>query len=157
MNKNRFIYFTDSILILAFAVSLTTGIELHVAEHGAEHGVWHMWAVFHTIASLLFLAFAVLHIKSHWGWYKSLKKGGLRGRRRGVLLLSVVFLLVVVSGLLLLFFIDGAGSPTGRFHYKIGLIYGLLGIWHIVQRGKILCNGFRMHVLEKKGHCRKTF
>lgn len=136
-------------MILAFAVSLTTGIELHVAEHGAEHGVWHMWAVFHTIASLLFLAFAVLHIKNHWGWYKSLKKGGLRGRRRGVLLLSVVFLLVVVSGLLLLFFIDGAGSVTGLCHYKVGLGLAVLGCLHVLKRKKVLYKGIRTHLFGK--------
>lgn len=149
MNKTQLIFLTDGILIPVFALSLWSGVELHIAGHGAEHGVWHIWAVFHTIASLLFLILAAIHVKSHWGWYKSLVKGGLNGRRGGVLLLSAAFLLVAISGLLLLLCIDGANSSPGLLHYKAGLVLGVLSIAHILQRRKILYNGFWTHVLKK--------
>ncbi|MEY8631864.1 DUF4405 domain-containing protein [Bacteroides nordii] len=55
MNRKRFIYFTDLILIPLFILSLYTGIKLHIAGHHANHEIWHNWTVFHTIASLLFL------------------------------------------------------------------------------------------------------
>lgn len=69
MNKNKLIFLTDAILAPVFVLSLWSGVELHIAGHGAEHSVWHMWAVFHTIVSLLFLTFAAFHVRSHWGWY----------------------------------------------------------------------------------------
>lgn len=113
-----------------------------------------MWAVFHTITSLLFLTFAALHVRSHWGWYRALKTAGCKGRRRKVvLLLSVVFATVAGSGLLLLFFIDGDGSSVGLFHYKVGLALALLGSLHVLRRSKILYKGIRTHVF---GNRRET-
>lgn len=106
-----------------------------------------MWAVLHAIASLLFLTLVALHIRSHWGWYKSLATAGCKGsRRKIVMLLSAVFAAVAVTGVLLLF-IDGAGSSVGLFHYKAGLVLGVLSIFHIVRRGKILYKGIRTHLL----------
>ena len=54
MNRNRFIYLTDLLLVPVFVLSFYTGVELHIAGEGAAHDVWHNWAVFHTIVSLLF-------------------------------------------------------------------------------------------------------
>ena len=73
MNKRRLIYLTDAILIPLFVLSLYSGIQLHITGHGTEHDIWHNWAVFHTIDSLLFTTFGIIHIKSHWFWYKGLK------------------------------------------------------------------------------------
>lgn len=134
MNKSKLIFLTDLVLIPLFVVSVYTGIELHIAGHGANHEIWHTWAVFHTISSLLFLAAVALHIKSHWGWYKALRTVGCKGKRHAVLLLTCVFLLVLISGLLLLFFVDGANSGVGLFHYKAGLVLALLGVFHVVKR-----------------------
>ena len=89
MNRNRFIYLTDLLLVPVFVLSFYTGVELHIAGEGAEHEVWHNWAVFHTIVSLLFMLLGIVHVKSHWGWYKGLKAAGGKGKRKVVLLLSV--------------------------------------------------------------------
>ncbi len=151
MNKNRSMFLTDAILVPAFVLSLYTGIDLHLAGHGTNHEIWQMWAVFHTIASLLFMTFAALHVRSHWSWYRSLKTAGCKGgRRKVVLLLSVVFATVAVTGLLLLFFIDGAGSSVGLFHYKAGLALALLGCLHVLKRRKILFNGIRIYIFGNK-------
>lgn len=91
MNRKRFIYFTDLILIPLFILSLYTGIKLHIAGHHANHEIWHNWTVFHTIASLLFTIFGIVHIKSHWGWYKGLKTTGCKGKKKVVLLFSITF------------------------------------------------------------------
>lgn len=150
MNRIRVIYLTDLILVPAFVLSLYTGIELHIAGQGTNHETWHNWAIFHTIASLLFMMLGILHIKSHWGWYKGLKTTDCKGKRKAVLLLSVVFLLVVISGLSLLFFIEGANSSVGLLHYKTSCIAGILGILHILKRKHFLYKGFVPHVLGKK-------
>lgn len=150
MNKSKSIVLTNLILIPLFIASVYTGIELHIAGHGASHEIWHTWAVLHTIASLLFLALVALHVRSHWGWYKALKTIGCKGKRHAVLLLTCVFLLVLISGLLLLFFVDGAASSTGLLHYKTGLVLALLVLFHVLKRRKILLKGAKAHVFDKE-------
>lgn len=49
------IFVIDWTLIPVFVLSAFSGIQLHVAGHGTSHEVWHHWAVFHIIASILFL------------------------------------------------------------------------------------------------------
>ena len=146
MNRSRFIYLTDLGLVPVFVLSFYTGIELHVAGQNVSHEVWHYWAVFHTAVSLLFMMVVGIHVRSHWGWYKGLKKAGCRGKKKVVLLLSIVFLLVVVSGLSLLLFIDGANSWMGLLHYKIGIVVGILGVLHLLKRKRIFFKGVSTHV-----------
>ncbi|WP_455670435.1 DUF4405 domain-containing protein [Phocaeicola faecalis] len=150
MNRNRFIYFTDLVLVPVFVMSIVTGIGLHVAGESLDHEMWYNHAVFHTIMSLLFMICGIIHIKSHWKWYKSLKTIGCKGKRKVVLALSVVFSFVVVSGLLLLFFIDGANSPIGLLHYRTGIILSVLGVLHLMKRKKILYKGVLNYVAGKK-------
>lgn len=150
MNKKRFIYFTNLILIPLFILSLYTGIKLHIAEHHANHEIWHNWAVFHTIVSLLFTIFGIAHIKSHWNWYKGLKTIGCKGKRKVVLLLSITFALVIITGILLLLFVNGASSSTGLLHYKIGIATGVLAILHILRRKHFLYSGFKTNIITKK-------
>ncbi len=83
----------------AFVLSLRTGIALHTA-------------------GLLFAGLAVIHIKSHQGWYKGLKTAGCKGaRKKAVLALSVVFAATVLSGAALLFVGQGH-CHAGLLHYK---------------------------------------
>ena len=60
MNRNRFIYFTDLMLLLVFILSFYTGVELHIAGQGVDHESWHIWAIFHTNASLLFMILGIM-------------------------------------------------------------------------------------------------
>lgn len=152
MNRNRFIYLTDLILVPVFALSIYTGIELHIAGHGMNHEIWHDWAVFHTMVSLLFIALGIVHIKSHWGWYKGLKIKDCIGKRKVVVLLSAVFVLIVVSGLSLLFFVDGKNSSIGLLHYKVGIIVSVLGMLHILKRKQLLYKGVATLFLVSKGN-----
>ena len=145
MNKRRLIYLTDAILIPLFVLSLYSGIQLHIAGHGTEHDIWHNWAVFHTIDSLLFAFFGIIHIKSHWFWYKGLKnkkrERKTRRKQKIVLLLTFIFIWVIITGIWLLCFVEGANSPFGKLHYKAGLLMGILGLLHIVKRLRLLKNG----------------
>lgn len=156
MNRNRFIYFTDLMLLLVFILSFYTGVELHIAGQGVDHESWHIWTIFHTNTSLLFMILGIIHVKSHWAWYKGLRTVGCKGKRKAVLLLSIVFLLAVVSGILLVCFVDGANSSLGLWHYRIGIFVSVLGVLHILKRKRGLYKGVRRHVLGK-GEGRNEF
>lgn len=64
------IFVIDWILIVVFIASAISGFGLHVASHGNSHEIWHNWAVFHVLGSVLFLVTIIFHIATHWGWYK---------------------------------------------------------------------------------------
>ena len=132
------IFVIDWILLVVAALSAYSGVELHVAGHGDVHEIWHNWAVVHVITSLLFLIFGVVHVKMHWGWYKSLFAKGIGNKSRVTLLLSVIFIVVILTGVALLAFVDGANSGMGLWHYRIGLIVSAISIGHIVKRWHIL-------------------
>ena len=132
------IFVRDWILLGVAALSAYSGIELHVAGHGDVHEIWHNWAVVHVIMSLLFLIFGVVHIKMHWGWYKSLFKKGVGNKSRVTLFLSVIFCVITLTGVALLAFIEGDGSSMGLWHYRVGLVVTAISIGHIVKRWHIL-------------------
>ena len=131
MIKN--IFLIDWLLIPSFIFSLYTGIELHVAGHGNNHEIWHNWAVFHVVMSLLFFIFGICHITTHWNWYKGIVNKGVGKKSRGTLCLSVLFVFVTVTGIVLLC-MDGANSNIGLWHYKIGIVTSVLSIGHIFKR-----------------------
>lgn len=134
------LFYTDLALIPLFVLTLLTGIRLHLAGHIGHHGTWHDWAVFHTVSSIVLLIGVAVHIKSHWKWYKSLRKS-FRNKKKITLILSVLFAVVALTGGVLLFRESGANTQTGVFHYKVGIIAGLVGIGHLVKRFSILRTG----------------
>lgn len=138
MNRKRFIYLTDLVLVPLFALSFYSGIELHMAGHGTEDDIRHNWAVFHTVVSLFFTMFGMMHVKTHWAWYKGLKAKKGKGKSKTVLLLSIAFICIVGTGILLLFCIEGANSFTGALYYKTGIIMGVSGISHLLKRIHLL-------------------
>lgn len=140
--KIQSLFIVDLFLVLFFISTVYTGIALHMAGHSDEHVVWHNWAVAHVLFSLFFVIVAVLHIKQHWGWYKSLVQKFVH-KKKVTLILTVAFLLVVLTGLFLLCFGEGANTPVGLLHYKIGIFMGILGIGHFLKRYKILAKGLK--------------
>lgn len=135
MSKNRLLY-TDLSLIPLFVAISFTGVVLHVAPF-TTHDEWHNWAVAHIVAGALFLIAGIIHIKQHWLWYKALVKG-FRNKSHITIALSFLFLFEVVTGILLLTVVEGGGSNIGYWHYIIGLAMLIVGLWHILQRLKIL-------------------
>ena len=140
--KIKKIFLVDWLLIPASFSSALTGIKLHAAGHFDTHEIWHNWSVSHVLASLTFLIFGIIHVKMHWAWYKGWITKGLGKKSRVTALLSVIFFLVVLTSVLLLLLIDGANSPTGLWHYRIGLLLVVLSIGHIVKRWKVLGKSF---------------
>ena len=141
MDKKKIIFLTDMALIPVFALTAYTGIELHVAGHGTDHQVWHDMAVFHSIAGFSFLILAAIHVKYHWAWYKALKSKGLKNKSKIVAALSALFIIVAASVILLAFFIDVANTHVGLWHYKAGLVTGVLASLHIFKRWALLRKG----------------
>lgn len=134
MNKKQVIYLTDLLLIPLFILTAYTGLELHIAGHGTNHEIWHSWAVFHTLISFMFSTFEVMHIATHWSWYKGLKRKGIQKKSKPVLILTSILILVTITGVWLLIGIEGSNTPMGVFHYTIGLIMSVQGILHVLKR-----------------------
>ena len=114
------IFVIDWILIVVFIVS-------------AISEVWHNWAVFHVLGSVLFLVAIIFHVKTHWGWYKGIIKNGISRKSKVTSALSIIFLLLSVTGIILLG-VNGANSPLGLWHYKIGIMTTVIAVGHIIKR-----------------------
>lgn len=121
---------------MTFIASAITGVGLHVAGHGASHEAWHYWGVAHVLTSLCWLAAVGIHIKRHERWYKALVSKGITRKRLPTLALSLLFLTTVVTGIVLLACIEGANSPWGLLHYKLGLILIVFSLFHAFRRGR---------------------
>lgn len=131
------IFVIDWILIVVFIASAISGFGLHVVGHGSSHEIWHNWAVFHVLSSVLFLVAIIFHVTTHWGWYKGIIKKGIGRKSKVTAVLSIVFLLLSVTGIILLG-VSGANSPLGLWHYKIGIITTVIALGHIIRRLPVL-------------------
>lgn len=131
------IFVIDWILMPLFILTTYTGIELHAVGHSNSHEIWHNWAVFHVIASLLFLVVVIFHIITHWNWYKGIISRGIGKKSKVTLWLSAIFTFVAITGVILLN-VEGANTTIGLWHYKIGVLTSVFSIGHIIRRFSIL-------------------
>lgn len=132
--KFKSLFTTVRLLPLAFVMSAITGIGLHIAGHGTDHGAWHTWAVAHVVSSLIWLILGARHIKRHGAWYKTVISKGIRKRNFVTLTLSIVFIAVTTTGIVLITCVDGAGSAIGMWHYGFGILLIILSIVHLAKR-----------------------
>lgn len=130
-------FIIDWALIPVFILSAATGIGLHIAGHWGSHEVWHDLAATHILSCLLFTAFVIAHVKTHWAWYKSLLRNGLGKKSRVTVIVSVLFVLVFLTGCVLLG-VEGPGSGIGLWHYRVGLLSIVLFGGHIIKRIPVL-------------------
>ena len=131
------IFVIDLWLVVIFAIVAISGFGMHISGHRSIHEVWHNWAVVHTLSSVVFIIVGVLHIQTHWTWYKSLFRKGLGNKSRVTVILSVIYLIATITGLILLA-VHGANSEIGWWHYRIGILLTIIGLGHIFKRLKIL-------------------
>lgn len=124
-------------LIVLFFLSAISGFGLHIAGHGNNHEVWHNWAVFHVVDSVLFLVAIIFHVTTHRGWYKGIIKKGIGRKSKLTVVLSVIVLLLSVTGIVL-FGANGAYPTLGLCHYKIGVITTVIVVGHIIKRLPVL-------------------
>ena len=138
LQRRRTLFWVDVLLIPVAVATAVTGIGFHRAGHFESHEVWECWALAHVVSSVLWIGLGVYHIYRHWGWYRAFFRRTVARRSCTTLLLTVGFLLIVVTGIVLLAFINGANSPVGMWHYRIGLVLIFLSLSHIVMRWKVL-------------------
>lgn len=131
------IFIIDWCLIPLFLSAVFTGTGLHIAGHGNSHELWHTWASAHIVASVLFTVLITFHVRTHWGWYRSLFRDGLGRKSHVTVAVSLVFIILAFSGYALLG-VDGAGSGLGMWHYRIGLLSLVLFSGHIIRRISVL-------------------
>lgn len=131
------IFVIDWSLVAAFFLTAVSGIGLHLAGHHHSYEIWEVWAVTHSVMSIVSLLLVVWHIKHHWAWYKGILSKGLKNKKATPLLLSLIIVVVSVSGLLQ-FGIRGALTDIGIFHYAFGLALLFVSALHVVGRAKVL-------------------
>lgn len=127
------IFIIDWVLIILFTLSTYSGFELHIAGHIGIHEIWHNWAVFHVVTSVLFFSAITCHISTHWNWYKTIARNGIGTKSKLTIILSTVFLFLAATGFGL-FAVKGANSPLGLWHYRIGIIMAIIAIAHTLKR-----------------------
>ena len=135
------VFVIDWVLVPLFAASVFTGFGLHIAGHGDSHGVWHNWAVFHVVASVMLLVAVSFHIITHKGWYRSVISSGIGRKSRVTAVLSLIFFIVSLTGLVLLG-VSGANTEMGLWHYVSGIVFTVLSAGHIIKRIPLLRKSF---------------
>ena len=131
------IFVIDWCLLLTFALTAYSGIKLHVVRHVSWQGGCRPWANFHTWVSLAFVVLMVMHIYTHWGWYKGWINKGLGKKSRVTVLLSILFILECMTGMVL-FLAGCAHKGVGLWHLGIGIALTLFCLVHFVKRFPIL-------------------
>lgn len=132
------VFVIDWWLVALFIVTVVSGFGMHVSGNRCSHEIWHDWAVVHTISSVAFLVAGMMHMQTHWGWYKGWFKNGRGNKSRVTVLLSIVFVLTAITGIISLVAAEGCNSGIGLFHYTIGKILLVIGLCHIIKRIPVL-------------------
>ncbi len=135
------IFVIDWTLIPLFLSTALTGFGLHIAGHGDSHDIWHNWAVFHIISSLLFLITVIFHVYTHWNWYVGLIKRGLKNKSLITILLSVAFLFMAITGIISLK--AEPNSHIGLWHYISSIVISSIALLHIILRLPILAKSLK--------------
>ena len=143
--KAKRLFLTDLLLLITLIPASVTGFALHWAGHQSDHDLWHNWAVAHVLSTLLLTILVASHIYGHWGWYKSLFKGGIKNKSRVTIVLSVLMLIVVITGIIVLFRHDEPNSGLGLWHYVIGIIITVVAIGHFIKRHNIMIKGLKVN------------
>ena len=132
------IFVIDWSLMGIFVLTAVSGFGMHISGTRCSHDIWHNWAVVHTCASIAFLVTGIMHIQTHWGWYKIWFKKGLGNKSRVTALLSIIFIMTSVSGIISFVAVEGCNSPLGLWHYRLGIFITIIGLAHFIKRLPIL-------------------
>lgn len=136
------VFRTDVLMAVLFVASVITGVNIHLADHADTHEMWHNWSGAHVVVNVVFLVVASVHIKQHWGWFKSFFKAKDL-KRKITRFVTIAFLAVVASGIYLLLFAEGPGTHARLVHWWIGVIFTVVGLGHFIKRFPILKKGIK--------------
>lgn len=131
------IFLIDWAMVATFLLSASTGIALHVAAHGSSHEAWHNHSVAHVVASMAFLIAAVLHVATHYQWYKGIARRGMGRKSKVTMTLTLLFLLSAITGTALLF-VSGPSTAIGHLHLIIATIMTIIAVGHTIKRFPVL-------------------
>lgn len=131
------IFIIDWWLLALFTVTLVSGIALHIAGHEGTTLVWHIWAALHSAVSLSFITAVALHLSTHNGWMRTVFDRRPDRRRTLVLLLGAFSAATMATGIALLF-IYGANTSVGLWHYRLGILTGIMALGHTAKRFPVL-------------------
>ncbi len=152
MDRMKWRYGTDVVLVPSFLGVCLTGFALHGAVHREVAAIEQGWREWHIGMAICFGVLLIVHLESHWRWYQGWIKAGLGtgGKKRWFIgWLSMLSGLVIVSGILTVFQ-SQTGSSIGLVHYKMGFLLGVTGILHVWRRRKVLARGVAFHWQGKK-------
>lgn len=126
-------------LIIAFAVTLISGVVCHVVKNGeaSVHAAWMACQILHILACMLFLALVFKHVRPFKKWYLKLSYKDIKRKNKIAIIISVLGLFLCISGVILLLFINGAKSHVGLWHWAAGLVFSAFCLMHILRRIKI--------------------
>lgn len=141
--KAKALFLTDLLLLITFIPATVTGFILHWTGHLNNHELWHNWATAHIFTTFIFTIVAAIHIYGHWGWYKSLFKGGIKNKSRVTVVLSALMLLAIITGNIVFFCYPGAHSGMGMWHYVLGIALSVVAIGHFIKRHKMIFKGLK--------------
>lgn len=131
MNSLKIKSNTGLTLLALFAVTLTTGVILHLKKHGIIVEPRSILKVIHWIAGSSMAVFVCLHGKQFWkAFLTNLKKRSLSGV--STMILIVFIIAVVMTGCIKLV------SPVkihglGMWHYGLGVIMSVTAVIHLVR------------------------
>lgn len=134
------IFRTDLAMAVLALLSAFTGVQIHYAGHFQSHEVWHNWSVAHFFINVALLIVAIVHVKQHWGFYKTLIKN-INLRSKVTMMVTLSFSIVALSGIYLLIFVEGQGSSAGFVHYILGIVFTVFGLGHLAKRWRVFKKG----------------
>jgi magnesium-transporting ATPase (P-type) len=132
-----------SALVMAFS-GLLIQVKYHMGNNGNHQGVSYgpgyiELSFVHKIVVLFFSFFTILHIVSHWKWYKTVIKKQLIAKNIQVITLSLLFVITALTGVFPWLFYIFSGDEFIRkaiieIHDKIALILFIFLILHVTKR-----------------------
>lgn len=141
--KRRYRCLTNvSLLVFGFIMTFS-GLYIQVCYHmrGDSFSLgFSQWTIIHKWSALLFTLISITHIVLHLKWYKIVIEKQLFRKNRATLVLTIFMIIVSLTGFLpwimSLFPIHLALRRTLiEIHDKIGVIFMVILIGHIIKRG----------------------
>ncbi|MDO4319807.1 MAG: hypothetical protein Q4C34_04455 [Bacteroidales bacterium] len=135
----RFVAVLNSLLAIAFMVTIASGIWLNTAWRDDSAELVTSLRTWHLVAGIVSIISGCMHIWVNRGWYRHLlqvepSKWYCVVQYRLMPVFTMLFVAVAVTGILILCGLHGLIS----FHQGCGLLIGVFAIGHMVARLKAL-------------------
>lgn len=120
----------DHLLFVFVILTFVTGLILdHTLEHSLQ-GSNNNWLYIHIANACVFTFLSLIHIKHHWGWFRTLPKK-LSARKKDSLFLLPALIILIISGILVTV---NKTHISGFTHALFGFLCTIAGIYHFYVR-----------------------